>query len=106
MDRGIKKKLNSIAGETIAETLVALLISAFALVMLAVAIAAGSSAIITSKDKMEEYYNTNESGADIIPGGNITITDNGGSPQMNIPSEPVTFKKNSIFSNKPVVSYE
>ena len=76
-------KLRSQAGETIAEVLVALLISSVALIMLASMISATSSMVTRSKTAMEAYYEANESlerrtdstkTADI----NITIQDAGG----------------------------
>ena len=50
------KKLRSRAGETLTETLVALLISALALLMLAGAVTSATRVITRSKDKMTEYY--------------------------------------------------
>ena len=52
----VLKKLRGNAGESIAETLVALLISALALVMLAGAVSAASNIISKSNEKMNEYY--------------------------------------------------
>ena len=56
----IIKKIKSQAGETIAEVLVALLISSVALVMLAGMIASTTSMVTQSKSKMEKYYEANE----------------------------------------------
>ena len=56
----IMKKINSQAGETIAEVLVALLISSVALVMLAGMIASTTNLVTRSKSKMEAYYKANE----------------------------------------------
>lgn len=50
------KKLRSRAGESIGETLVALLISALALVMLAGAIGAAARMITRSKTAIDNYY--------------------------------------------------
>ena len=55
----ITRKRSSKAGESIGETLVALLISALALVMLAGAVSAGMRVVTRSKDKMEVYYKVN-----------------------------------------------
>lgn len=55
-----KAKLRSKAGETIAEVLIALLISSLALVMLASMISATQSMIDKSKIKLEKYYQKNE----------------------------------------------
>ena len=50
------KKLRSTAGESIGETLIALLISALALVMLAGAVSSASNIITRSNDAMNDYY--------------------------------------------------
>lgn len=55
----IIRKLSSQAGESIGETLVALLISALALVMLAGAISTGMRIVTTSKEKLDVYYKVN-----------------------------------------------
>ena len=52
----IKHKLFSEAGESIAETLVALLISSLALLMLAGAVTTATRVIGQSTDKMNAYY--------------------------------------------------
>lgn len=57
----IRNKLGSSSGESISETLVALLISALALVMLAGVIAASSRIVTRSRESMSTYYdNCNE----------------------------------------------
>lgn len=56
----VLRRLGSRSGETIAETLVALLIAALALVMLASAIYTGQHIIERSQDKYTEYYAANE----------------------------------------------
>lgn len=58
------KKMSSQAGETIGETLVALLISALALVMLAGAVSSGMRIVTDSKDKMDVYYRVNNAVAE------------------------------------------
>ena len=52
----LMSKLRSVAGETIGETLVALLISALALTMLAGAIGAANNIISRSNKAMNDYY--------------------------------------------------
>jgi hypothetical protein len=56
----ITGKLRSKAGETISETLIALLISALALVMLAGAVSAARHMIDNSRLKFGQYYAANE----------------------------------------------
>lgn len=105
------QKLCGSAGETIAETLIALLISALALVMLAGAIAATANMITTSDRKMGQYYeNDSKLATHTTPTGetdkklniNITGTGTGGI------SEPRTasYYLNDAFANKPVVAYK
>ena len=60
----VKKKLSSQAGESIGETLVALLISALALVMLAGAVSSGMRIVTNSKEKMNVYYQVNNAVAE------------------------------------------
>ena len=55
-DNTVMNKLRSRSGETITETLVALLISALALVMLAGVIASSSRIVTRSRAKIQEYY--------------------------------------------------
>ena len=52
-------KIKSSSGESIAETLVAVLISAFALLMLAGTINTASNLITNSQKKLGEYYSEN-----------------------------------------------
>ena len=61
MQKKYWRKLRIQAGETIAEVLVALLISSVALIMLASMISATSSMVTRSKTAMEAYYEANES---------------------------------------------
>ena len=56
----VNNKLSSNAGESIAETLVALLISALALVMLAGSIYAASNMVTKSREQLKKYYRANE----------------------------------------------
>ena len=58
MIKSIRKKLSGNQGDSIAEVLIALLISSLALVMLASMITSSSKMIISSKTKMEEYYSS------------------------------------------------
>jgi len=100
------RKLRSNAGESIGETLVALLISALALVMLAGAISSTANMITTSDAKMGEYYD----GDDILvqqaaSGGTastITITGSDGTAE----TRNVSCYTNAAFASKPVVAYQ
>ncbi len=108
----LEKKLNSQKGESLTETLVALLISAVALVMLAGAITAAGHVVTRSKDKLNAYYLNNEDlvkrktsggvGNITTSTGNMTITGS----DISIPSYAVTFYNNGEFGKYPVVAYE
>ena len=104
------KKLNSRAGESLAETLVALLISALALVMLAAAITSAGNVVTKSRKKLDDFYSANEhivtrtddETIEVVPGHNVTITGGGSSLQPY----SVTIYKNDEFGKYPVVSYK
>ena len=101
------RKLKSRAGESIAETLVALLISALALVMLAGAISSTANMITTSDKKMGEYYDLDDKLVRRTEGDgtlNVTITlpGVGASPEVH---SNVNYYKNDAFASKPVVAY-
>ncbi len=99
----LKKKLRSRAGESLAETLVALLIAAVALVMLAGAVTTATGVITKSQNKLDAYYGAAESmtnrtsGTSLTDG--ITITD-GTSKNVTI-----TYYSNSEFTATQVVTY-
>lgn len=106
-------KLNSRTGETIAETLVALLISALALIMLAGAISTTSRIVTESENKMQEYYTANNGLAE--PSGKdgsltiLTIADNEGKGVILFGTTSdinIAYSKNDVFSGHPVVAYK
>ena len=131
MKRKQKNKLLDHTGESIAETLVALLISAVALVMLAAIITSSSNIIKRSRSKLDTYYNGNEYVAKMetvadtdTEGETPTVTnpDDGVisqvsgkvtialSPAGNTSLTPqeidVTFYRNASFGKNPVISYK
>ena len=59
MTKKAKAKLRGQIGETIAETLIAVLISALAMMMLAGSISTATRLILRSKEKMQQYYQNN-----------------------------------------------
>ena len=80
LNNSIRKKLGSRAGESIAETLVALLISALAIVMLAGAVFSGSNIVRRSRAVLDDYYSSNEDIATVDGSwstDSITITETG-----------------------------
>lgn len=60
MKKHVLKKLCSPAGESIGETLIALLISALALLMLAGAVSSAGKIVTRNKSAMETYYSTGQ----------------------------------------------
>lgn len=60
MKKRIIRKCRSQAGETIGETLVALLISALALIMLAGAIGSAADIVTRNKAAMDTYFETGQ----------------------------------------------
>lgn len=101
----IAKKLRSQAGESIAETLVAVLVIAVALTMLAAMITATANMVKKSEKKMDEYYTANTA-LETLNGSDgeltITITDSDGAAIQ----DPVVAKynKNGVLS-QPVIAY-
>ena len=108
----LKQKLGGRAGESIAETLISLLIAALALVMLAGAITTAHAVIRTSKAKLNEYYvaaenvakrKTAESG---LTEPKVTIAAAPTDTEVYISVEaPVAFYRNGVFDGTPVIAY-
>ena len=106
--RRIRAKLGSKSGESISETMVSVLISALALVMLAGAVSTASHVITESKDKLSSYYDNNEKIVTMQTGGEsgheIEIKPKDGStPWAKV---PVTCYINDTFSSDPVITYK
>ena len=102
----IKKKLNSQTGESIGETLVALLIAALALVMLAGAMTTASGIVTKSRDKLggeNGYYSKIENLVKMESGtrGTVNITGTGLGQEVNI-----VYVENKAFSRTPVIAYK
>lgn len=104
----IKAKLKSQAGETIGETLVALLISALALTMLAGAISTAANLITKSETVMETYYegittlgNPNADGLTIAFSDGVKLIGDSTSSSIG-----VKFSKNEAFGSKPIIAYK
>ena len=105
-------KLKSTSGESIAETLVAVLISAFALLMLAGTINTASRLITGSQTKLEEYYSKNNELADVSAsrmGTSVSISGRT-TDSINISEafSAVPYKKidkSSIIGSKNLIAY-
>ena len=102
----VLKKLRSSAGESITETLISLLISTLALVMLAGALSAATGIVLKSRDKMDKYYTANENFVQRPESTQnrtltLTITDN----RELITTANVNYYVNKEFSKTPVIAY-
>ena len=118
MKSRVTQKLTSQTGESIGETLVALLISALALVMLAGAVSAGMRVVTSSKEKMDGYYMVNnavvarETSAPTINGtaasgfgqGSLTVKIPNFLPAVQ-PMPTAAYWKNEQLSGVPVIAY-
>lgn len=114
----IVKKLKSRRGETITETLVALLIASIALVMLASMISSTSSIVTTSTKAMQEYYNANnrivshetatsaEGGTGTSSSPAVTFSITGTESTLTLGPKNITLYENNRFEKTPVISYQ
>ena len=91
------KKLKNSNGESISETLVALLISSLALVMLAGAMTAALRVVTTGRDYESSESTTSGSGSVTLKDESRVILDQ----TLN-----VTYQINDEFGSTPVISYE
>ncbi len=98
------KKLKAQAGESIAEVLIALLISSVALVMLASMISSTQSMVSKSKTKMSAYYQANnalETCSGTSASASVSMT--GGAAVITAPIPNVLLYTNSEFGNNNTV---
>lgn len=110
MSNELWKKLRGIVGESIAETLVSLLIAALAMLMLAGAVGSAANVITTSKEQMNAYYATDISVAKLesTKEFDITIRDVTGNDNLETLGSQAfsgAYTINNKFKSKPVVSY-
>lgn len=110
MRNDARRKLRSTAGESIAETLIAVLISALALVILAGAISATARIIIDSDNAMGRYYDMDanlatHSGTSSTLNVTISKTDSDGIVTQVEPPRAVPCYENNAFANRTVVAY-
>lgn len=106
MKKQMLKKLRSKSGESIAETLVAVLIAALALLMLAGTINTASRLITRSKTALEAYYKENNklSEHSSSSGRNIvTVSSGSGEPEWILCS--VDLYENDKIGSTPVVAF-
>lgn len=95
------RKLKEQAGETIAEVLVALLISSVALIMLASMISSTNSMVTKSKNTMKAYYEANEN-LEKLQGSedSIIITISGKNGTETITMKDVPCFENAVMGKK------
>ena len=121
MKQRVFNKLSKQSGETIAETLVALLIASLALVMLAGAVSSAMNTVTRSKNTMDDYYTVNNalvvrSTAAPTKGGMTVNTTNGPyTGELTVSVVPdlkhnnndikVTYWKNEQISGTQVITY-
>lgn len=102
-------KLLCKAGESIAETLIALLISSLALMMLAGAVSSAARIIQSSKASVEDYYKKDNEmieNPDKLGPLSVEFTLESGTAVKFKESTPsVNYNMNQKFSNHPIVSY-
>ena len=97
-------KLRNRAGESLSETLVALLISALALVMLAGAVTASTRIVNRSRDAMDDYYDANNSMALMQSAtGTTTITLKVSGTSTAVDSATAYYYQNSLQNS--IVAY-
>ncbi|MBR2547688.1 MAG: hypothetical protein IKF07_05820 [Eubacterium sp.] len=102
----IKRKLHSRRGETIAETLISMLIAALALTMLAGAIAFSFNMIQESRKNLAAYYENSNKMATFPDGSTSsgTVTIKGGGDVTK--DYTVTVVENNAFKRIKVVAYK
>ena len=117
----IQLKIKNRRGESIAETLIALLISSGGLLMLATMITSGARMVEKSRDTMSGYYARNNAVAAMetytpdsdeeearFTKGNVTLqlkTDTAGD-QLKPQTFAVVYYENDWLKTKPVISYQ
>ena len=103
-------KLRSQSGESLAETLIAVLVIALAMTILAGMIGAAGNIVKTSEARMNEYYESNVKLETFSEEGdtatvNIMASGEAASTTGNIESVTVEYVINPVFSDHPVVAY-
>ena len=107
----IARKLRGKTGESIGETLIALLISSLALLMLAGAVSSAGTIVQKSKTVFNDYYTKNNAVADqTTPEGTLNVTFSPASAESELPFKPaspeVNYYINDKYNQYQVVSYK
>lgn len=110
--RKIRSRLQNNLGESISETLVALLISALALTLLASMISSTLRMVTQSRTKIADYYTANNAVAAYTATGEkkspatASFAVNDDTDSLNLASKNITLYINDLFSNTKVIAYE
>lgn len=103
----VLQKLGYHTGESISETLIALLVAALALTMLAGALSSSANIINKGRDTLKEYYDANEGivTMSVTPntGKTVTITDGSNFTQSSI---SIKYYTNDNIGNIPTIIYK
>ena len=100
------KKLLSCDGESIGETLVALLISSLALLMLAGAITAATRVVTQSNTKMSDYYEADNALAQHTTGVRSTINISELNNKVPVQEYHVNSYSNNTFGRNVIYAYD
>lgn len=100
------KKIKNRAGETLGETLVALLIASLALIMLAAAISTSTGIITKSSKKIDAYFE--ESNDKLVKmtettPGVVTFSEEGSMIQIPV---HVNYAQGELKNDEPVISFK
>ena len=98
-------KIRSRAGETIAETLIALLVGTLAMMVLAGMISATKDIVETTEEKMNDYYEAN-SALETLEEDNVVLTvkTDESTHTVTIPAEKIQYCENGELK-KTVTAY-
>lgn len=102
MMKRVAQKLRSRAGESIGETLIALLISSLALLMLAGAISTTTRIVTHSNETMDNYYAADRNLANRSSGETMSVTLSDGENTWNY---SVNTYENATFATRRVIAY-
>ena len=69
----VRNKISDTSGESIAETLIAVLIAAFALLMLAGTVNTSTNLVTKSREVLGEYYQANNALENSLKEDNVTV---------------------------------
>ena len=101
--KSFKTKVHSQIGETLAETLITVLIIAVAMTMLAGMISASASMVKKSEKKMDDYYQGSEVLETFSETESNMITLK--TDEATFESIPIEYAKNEVFTDHTIIAY-